>query len=75
MSTYLSREELKELVGSPQRAKQIAWLSSEGWPYSVNSKGRVLVARAYHDRRMGVGRHALAPLTEPGRTTLNLDAV
>lgn len=75
MSTYLSREELKELVGSPQRAKQIAWLSSEGWPYSVNSKGRVLVARAYHDRRMGVGRHFSMPVAEPTPTTLNLDAV
>lgn len=47
---YLSREELRELVGSPQRARQIAWLAREGWPFVVNCKGRVLVSRAYHDR-------------------------
>ncbi|CAJ0742873.1 DUF4224 domain-containing protein [Ralstonia mannitolilytica] len=70
---YLSREELRELVGSPQRARQIAWLAREGWPFVVNCKGRVLVSRAYHDRRLGVAAgRADAPV--PETTPLNLDA-
>ncbi|AVP40045.1 DUF4224 domain-containing protein [Ralstonia solanacearum] len=72
---YLDREQLRELVGSPQRARQIAWLSREGWPFVVNSKGRVLVSRAYHARRLGIAPQATASASKPGRTPINLDAL
>lgn len=73
MIDYLTRDQLSELVGSPQRAKQIAWLAREGWPFVVNCKGRVLVSRTYHDRRLGAGSGHTAPsATSP--TPLNLDA-
>ncbi len=73
MTSYLSREELRELVGSPLRDRQVAWLTREGWPHAVNSKGRVLVARAYHDRRLGIGSGVAIPeRSKP--TPLNLDA-
>ena len=72
---YLTRDQLKELVGSPQRAKQAAWLAKEGWPFVVNSKGRVLVSRAYHARRMGIDPKAAVATRKPGRTPINLDAL
>ena len=72
---YLTRDQLKALVGSPQRAKQAAWLAREGWPFVVNSKGRVLVSRAYHARRMGIDPKAVASANKPGRTPINLDAL
>ena len=71
MSTYLSADELADLVGckSNQRTKMAAWLKNCRWCYEIDSKGLPKVARAHHDRKMGIidGR-AISKLTdEPNR--------
>ncbi|MGC3027930.1 DUF4224 domain-containing protein [Burkholderia sp. DN3021] len=73
---YLGRQELRELTGTPQRARQLLWLARQGWPHVVDVHGRVLVARAYHDKQMGIieSKHTRAP--QPAApTSLNLGAV
>ncbi|MCA7893163.1 MULTISPECIES: DUF4224 domain-containing protein [Burkholderia] len=73
---YLGRQELRELTGTPQRARQILWLAQQGWPHVVDVHGRVLVARAYHDKQMGIieSKHVRASQTATP-TSLNLGAV
>lgn len=53
---YLSANELADLVQckSNQRCKMVAWLKDNRWKYEVGSTGLPRVARAYHDRKMGV---------------------
>ncbi|MBY8610603.1 DUF4224 domain-containing protein [Burkholderia arboris] len=73
---YLGRQELRELTGTPQRVRQILWLAQQGWPHVVDVHGRVLVARAYHDKQMGIieSKHARTP--QPATpASLNLGAV
>lgn len=73
---YLGRQELRELTGTPQRARQILWLAQQGWPHVVDVHGRVLVARAYHDKQMSIieSKHTRSlQLTSPA--SLNLGAV
>lgn len=60
MTGFLSPAELKALTGSPFRARQIKWLASNGWLFSVDLNGRPKVAQAYFDRRM-VGIETPAP--------------
>lgn len=56
MTLTLTPAELRELTGSPFRARQIAWLQKNGWLFAVDLSGRPRVARAYYDRRMvGIG--------------------
>jgi hypothetical protein len=45
---YLGHLELRELTGTPIRSRQILW------PHVVDVHGRVLVARAFHDKQMGI---------------------
>jgi hypothetical protein len=54
VGTYLGRNELRELTGTPMRTRQILWLATQGWPHVIDVHGRVLVARAYHDKQMGI---------------------
>jgi hypothetical protein len=53
---YLSTDELAELVDCKpnQRSKMITWLTSHRWRFEVASTGVPRVARAYHDRKMGI---------------------
>jgi hypothetical protein len=53
---YLSAAELAALIECKpnQRAKMIAWLSANRWRFEVGSSGLPRVARAYHDRKMGI---------------------
>jgi hypothetical protein len=53
---YLSAGELAELVGckSNQRTKMAAWLKTCRWRYEIDANGLPKVARAYHDRKMGI---------------------
>lgn len=55
-SGYLSASELAELVGckSNQRTKMAAWLKNCRWRFEIDSNGLPKVARAYHDRKMGI---------------------
>ncbi|KWI64111.1 hypothetical protein WT75_29895 [Burkholderia stagnalis] len=75
-SMYLGRQELRELTGTPIRTRQILWLAKQGWPHVVDVHGRVLVARAFHDKQMGIieSKHACA--SQPAApASLNLGAV
>jgi hypothetical protein len=68
-TAYLSADELAELVEckANQRSKMIDWLTSHRWRFEVGTKGMPRVARAYHDRKMGISeettrtRHAETP--------------
>lgn len=55
-TAYLSADELAELVEckSNQRSKMIAWLTEHRWRFEVGTKGMPRVARAYHDKKMGI---------------------
>lgn len=53
---YLTANELADLVECKpnQRSKMITWLNSNRWRFEVGSTGLPRVARAYHDRKMGI---------------------
>ncbi|WP_232438359.1 DUF4224 domain-containing protein [Burkholderia ubonensis] len=76
IGAYLGRQELRELTGTPQRARQILWLAQQGWPHVVDVHGRVLVARAFHDKQMGIieSKHVRARQITAS-ASLNLGAV
>lgn len=76
VGAYLGRQELRELTGTPRRARQILWLARQGWPHVVDVHGRVLVARAYHDKQMGIIENNQARAPQPTNLpSLNLGAV
>jgi len=56
MSGYLSADELAELVDCKpnQRTKMVTWLRQRKWKFEVSATGLPRVARAYHDRMMGI---------------------
>lgn len=56
MSAYLSADELADLIDCKpnQRIKMAAWLKANKWKYEVGTSGLPKVARAYHDRKMGI---------------------
>lgn len=53
---YLSASELADLIGCKpnQRSRMMAWLDENRWIYVVDVSGLPKVARAYHDRKMGI---------------------
>ncbi|MDR3398710.1 MAG: DUF4224 domain-containing protein [Pandoraea sp.] len=74
MSPYLSREEVRELTGTPIRKRQVRWLLASRWPHEIDSRGRVLIARAYHDKRLGIASGHIPPDARPTPPPLNLHA-
>ncbi|MFZ6727396.1 DUF4224 domain-containing protein [Undibacterium sp. MH2W] len=56
MSPYLTASELAELVGckSNQKRTMQAWLETRRWRFELDKSGLPKVARAYHDRKMGI---------------------
>lgn len=54
--TYLSASELAELVGCRpnQKSRMIAWLTQHRWAHVIDVTGNPKVARAYHDKKMGI---------------------
>ena len=73
MSACLSADELADLVGCKrnQRTKMASWLTACHWRFEVDMNGMPKVARAHHDRIMGIiDGPAEAKLTdEPNRAT------
>ena len=57
---YLTHEELQELTGCKQRARQLTWLRSREWAHETTARGEIRVLRAYRDQRLGI-----ATRTEP----------
>lgn len=53
---YLTASELAELVDCKpnQRTKMATWLAEHHWKFEIGSSGLPKVARAYHDRKMGI---------------------
>jgi len=53
---YLSASELAELVDCKpnQRSRMVTWLSSHKWRFEIGASGLPRVARAYHDKKMGI---------------------
>lgn len=53
---YLSADELAELVDCEpnQRTRMVNWLRKRKWKFEVGASGLPRVARAYHDRVMGI---------------------
>lgn len=56
MSDRLSASELADLVGCKpnQRCRMAAWLHKNRWKYEIDVTGLPIVARAYHDRKLGI---------------------
>lgn len=54
--SYLSATELGALVDCKpnQKCKMVAWLTKNRWKFEVSASGLPKVARAYHDRKMGI---------------------
>lgn len=55
-NAYLSASELAELVDCKpnQRSKMVNWLTSHRWRFEIGASGLPRVARAYHDKKMGI---------------------
>ena len=55
-NAYLSANELAELVDCKpnQRSKMVNWLTAHRWRFEVGASGLPRVARAYHDKKMGI---------------------
>lgn len=55
-TAYLTADELSELIGCKpnQRSKMATWLTARGWKFEINSSGLPRVARAHHDKKMGI---------------------
>lgn len=53
MSLCLTTDELLELTGRAQPKRQIAWLTDNGWKFTVGADGLPKVARSFFDERMG----------------------
>jgi len=62
---FLSADELRELTGRARRKDQLAWLKAKGYKHEVNALGRIIVARAHVDHRLGLGQ---PPAPEPDFT-------
>lgn len=54
--SYLPSSELADLVGCQpnQRATMLNWPAANRWRHEVDSKGMPKVARAHHDKKMGI---------------------
>ena len=55
-SAYLSASELADLIGckANQRRTIVRWLENNGWPFVIDRNGIPTVARAYHDKKLGI---------------------
>ena len=50
--TFLSRRELREITGTSDKIKQIAWLTRWGWTYAVSDTGFPVVSRAHMEAKL-----------------------
>lgn len=63
-SFLLSPNEVRELTGSPQRARQQRWFQDHGIKADVGLDGRVKVVRAVYEARM-MAKGRTTAKTEP----------
>lgn len=57
----LTPAELQAWTGYKVPARQIAWLTRNGHPHTVNALGRPIVSRAYWERLHGGGEATSSP--------------
>lgn len=50
--TFLSRREIREITGTSDKIKQIAWFSRWGWTFAVNVEGFPVVSRAHMEAKL-----------------------
>lgn len=53
MIERLTRQELRELIGTPVRARQMRWLRKNDWPHEVDALGYPIVLRSMALKRLG----------------------
>jgi hypothetical protein len=49
----LTRQELREIIGTPVRAKQVEWLRHHQWPHDLDYLGQPIVLRSVALERLG----------------------
>lgn len=49
----LTRAELRAIIDTPVREKQIEWLTRQGWPHEVNIHGYPVVLRSVALEKLG----------------------
>jgi len=49
---FLTPAEIRDLTGSAQRSRQIAWLKEHAWRFTTNLRGLPVVARAEAERQL-----------------------
>lgn len=66
MSRYLSAAELADLVGCKQNQRKVMqdWLNNHRWKYEIDKTGLPKVARAFHDRKLGIDEEKIKPRYE-----------
>lgn len=69
MSAIVSPDDLISITGYTQRAKQQRWLNENGWVYTVNAMGALIVGRWYADQRLA------GKLDSKPRGAFNLESV
>lgn len=52
----LTRDDIKQLTGTPRKARQIEWLRSRGWVFELDWSGWPVVAVAEFEARMTRGK-------------------
>lgn len=52
-ATFLTKDELSELVGSNQPAKQRQWLTKHGYSFDVRLNGSNVVLRDHIQKKLG----------------------
>ena len=52
-TTFLTKEELRELTGRALHKRQREWLKAEGWTFTINAAGRPIVSRAHMEAMLG----------------------
>lgn len=63
----IGASDLQALTGYTRSSAQVRWLRKNGWRFTVNAKGHVVVATAERNRKVG------APTPEPSPTILSID--
>lgn len=49
----LTRQELRQLIGTPVRSRQVEWLTLHGWPHDLDCLGCPIVLRSVALEKLG----------------------
>jgi|GEM_PF-1058302 hypothetical protein len=54
ISMFLSEEEVQEFTGYKRAGDQKQWLDQQGYSFTINAIGKVIMLRAYIEKILGV---------------------